>query len=161
MAEISFERENITRAGVEHLAAQLSGRDGLAWGAIQRSHARLRDYADRYDVEPIIDSLEVPRDGAAFRPDAGEIDLRWRWTHPAAEFFEYGTVGHEVNGDPILSFIWEDAPAEVRAMFPHTERKGGDPRVFFRSVEVAGIEETRYAREGIGWLRSELRGRFS
>lgn len=161
MADITFEREGLTRAATTHLAAQLTGRGGLAWRAIQQSHARLREFSDEYDVEPIIESLEVPRDGPAFRPETGAIDLRWRWTHPAAVFVARGTRPHTINGDPVLSFIWEDAPAEVRAMFPNTEREGGDPRVFFTEVTVEGIARTDFDRHGERWLKDQLRGRFA
>lgn len=160
MATIEFDRDELTAETTRQLAAAMTGRNGLAWQAIQQSHARLREWADEYEVEPIIDSLEVPRDGPAFQPEAGQIDLEWRWTHPAAEFFARGTSPHTINGNPILSFIWEDAPTEVSEMFPHTERVNGDPRVFFSDVTVAGIDRTDYDRHGLAWLRDQLRREF-
>ena len=161
MADVEFDPGVLEAAVVEDLADVLMGSDGLAQQSIDRSHARLREYADDYDVAPIIESLTVPRAGPAFRPDEGEIDLRWEWTHPAADYFEYGTSDHVVRGDDVLSFIWEDAPAEVRAMFPNTERDGGDPRVFFQNVTVSGISETAYVRHGREWLQRELAREFS
>lgn len=156
MADVEFDPGALEAEVIRQLGEVLTGRDGLAQQAIDRSHARLRDYADQYDVEPIIDSLVVPRDGLAFDPEAGEIDLRWEWRHPAAEFFDRGTSEHTIQGQPILSFIWEDAPPAVEAMFPHSF-----PRVFFGEVTVEGIAETRFARHGSEWLQRELANRFS
>lgn len=161
MADVEFDPGALESEVIRQLGETLSGQDGLAFQAIEKSHARLRDFADQYDVEPIIDSLVVPRGGVAFDPDAREIDLRWEWRHPAADFFNYGTSTHTIQGQPILSFIWEDAPDEVAAMFPHTERQNGDPRVFFSDVTVEGIEETRFVDRGVEWLQRELVRRFS
>lgn len=161
MAEVEFDPGVLEAEVVRQLGQTLTGRDGLAMQAIERSHARLREYADQYDVEPIIDSLVVPRDGMAFDPEAGEIDLAWEWRHPAAVFFNQGTSDHTVDGDPILSFVWEGAPQQIHDMFPHTERVNGDPRVFFQSVTVEGISETRFAQHGTEWLQRELARRFS
>lgn len=161
MAEVEFDPGTLRSEIVRQLADDLSGQDGLAMQAIEKSHARLSEFADDYDVQPVIDSLEVPRSGPAFRPDEQSIDLRWEWTHPAADFFNTGTSDHRIDGDPILSFIWSDAPAGVRAMFPDTERVNGDPRVFFRNVEVTGIKETRFVDRGVEWLQQELARRYS
>lgn len=161
MADVEFDPGVLEREVVEELHEVLAGRDGLARQSIERSHARLRDYADDYDVEPVIESLTIPRSGPAFRPDEGTVGLRWEWTHPAADFFEYGTSDHTIDGNDVLSFIWEDAPPQVRAMFPNTEREGGDPRVFFQNVEVTGISETQFVEHGTRWLQKELARRFS
>lgn len=161
MAEVEFDPGSLEAEVIQELQSVLGGRDGLAWQAIQQSHARLRDYADDYDVEPIIESLAVPRSGPAFQPDANRIDLRWEWTHPAAAFFNTGTSDHTIQGDDVLSFIWRDAPAEIHAMFPDTERDGGDPRVFFQNVTVEGISETRFVEHGSEWLQRELARRFA
>lgn len=160
MADVSFNAGDLEQEATRELAEVLTGQGGLAWQAIQQSHARLRSYSDDYDVEPVIDSLVVPRSGPAFVAGDEAIDLRWEWRHPAAEFFDRGTSDHTIQGEPVLSFIWEGAPAAVRQMFPHTERVDGDPRVFFTDVEVRGISETRFARYGWEWLRDQLRREF-
>lgn len=125
------------------------GQNSLVLQAIQRSHETLRSVGatEDYDVEPVIDALgpvetERTRDS---------VIVRYGWEHEAAPYFEWGTRPHTVEGQPILSFIWEDAPPEVREQFEDTF-----PRVFFSSVEVAGIEETAFVRTGIQWLRRDL-----
>lgn len=161
MVEVEFDPGALEADVVEELAEVLMGTDGLAQQSIDRSHARLREYADDYDVEPVIESLVVPRAGPAFQPDEREIDLRWEWTHPAAEYFNSGTSDHTIHGDDVLSFIWEDAPRSVRDMFPGTERQDGDPRVFFQNVTVTGISETQFVAHGTEWLQRELARRFA
>jgi len=161
MAEVEIDERAFNRTVTEAVANRFTGRNNLFQQAIEQSHERLRSFSDQYDVEPIIDSLVVPRAGLAVDPEAGEIDMTWEWRHPAAEFFDTGTSNHTIDGDPVLSFIWEDAPEEVRAMFPHTERDGGDPRVFFEEVTVKGINETAFARHGLRWLRRQLKQEFS
>ena len=161
MADVEFDPGTLEAEIVEQLADDLMGPNGLAQQAIDRSHARLREYADDYNVEPIIESLTVPRAGPAFKPEAGEIGLEWEWTHPAADYFEYGTSDHTVHGDNVLSFIWRDAPPAIHDMFPTTERVQGDPRVFFQNVQVSGISETQYVRYGTEWLQRELASRYS
>ena len=101
--------------------------------------------------------LRSHTNGSVNRPGTGEV--RWGWSHEAAEFFEYGTSAHTIDGDPVLSFVWEDPPAEIREQFSQARdaqgRFTGGVRVFFSSVHVSGIEETRYARHGLEWLARE------
>jgi len=134
---------------------QLVGkRRPIVFQAIRVSHGSLRSYGSRneYAVEPIVESLmlpEVDRDGS-------EISVTWGWDHEAAEYFDRGASDHTVNGDSVISFIWQDAPSSIHDMFPDTEREGGDPRVFFQSVEVSGLPASRFVLAGIEWLRQEL-----
>jgi hypothetical protein len=121
---------------------------------VEQSHQRLRQYGGRndYDVEPIIESLELPR---VTRED-DRIVARWGWDHQAAPFFDAGVSPHTIEGDPILSFVWEDAPPGVREMFQNTERVDGDPRVFFRSVDHPGIPASHFIRRGVDWVHENL-----
>jgi len=121
---------------------------------VEQSHQRLRQYggANDYDVEPIIASLNLPR----VTREEGRIVARWGWSHEAAPFFDAGVSPHTIEGDPILSFVWEDAPAGVREMFSETERVNGDPRVFFRSVEHPGIPASHFVRRGVDWVHENL-----
>lgn len=130
---------------------QLPAEGGPVAEAIERSHAKLRSVAGEndYDVDSVIETLEGP----TVKRDGDQITIQWGWTHEAAQFFERGTVDHTIQGNPILSFIWEDAPDGVAQMFPESF-----PRVFFREVEVDGIEQSRFARHGLEWLRRELEG---
>jgi len=103
-------------------------------------------------VEPIIAALNQPR----VTRDGDRIVARWGWSHEAAPFFDAGVSPHTIEGAPILSFVWEDAPAGVREMFSGTERVDGDPRVFFRSVAHPGIPASHFVRRGLDWLHSNL-----
>jgi len=138
--------EAFTEAAREEAYRELVGkRDNLVFQAIQESHDRLRKVGESedYDVEPIIESLEL------VEVDESGGEIRWGWSHPAAEFFEFGTSPHTIEGDPILSFVWEDPPADIAAQF---EAEGDGVRVFFSSVDVSGIVETRFVRAGVEFL---------
>ena len=121
---------------------------------VAESHRVLREYGGRndYSVEPVIDSLQSP----TIRRESDRVVARWGWTHEAAPFFDAGVSPHTIEGDPILRFVWEDAPAGVREMFADTERVDGDPVVYFDSVEHPGIPASRFVRAGVDWLRTHL-----
>jgi len=135
-------------------AALRTARETWVPEMVEQSHQRLRQYggANDYDVEPIIASLNLPR----VTREGDRIVARWGWSHEAAPFFDAGVSPHTIEGNPILSFVWEDAPAGVREMFSGTERVDGDPRVFFRSVEHPGIPASHFVRRGIDWLYENL-----
>jgi len=138
-----------TEAAEEEAYRELVGeRNNLVFQAIQESHDRLRAAGDAndYDVEPIIESLEL------VEADESGGEIRWGWSHPAAEYFEFGTSPHTIDGDPVLSFVWDDPPADIAAQF---ESEGDGVRVFFSSVDVAGIVETRFVRAGVEYLARE------
>jgi len=132
--------------------------DNLHQRFIEQAHDRLRDYGQRYDydVEPIIDSLVVTER----RRTASGVTVKLEWQHEAAGFFAIGTRPHNIQGQPILSFVWEDPPQWVREQFDRARAEGGQFergwRVFFPEVDVAGIPESRYIRNTIEWLRQEL-----
>jgi hypothetical protein len=103
-----------------------------------------------YDTENIAAAApEIDRSG-------DEVVIRWRWEHPAAEFLEFGTSRHTINGNPVLSFVWEDPPQWVREEFEQARTSGGQFtsgwRVFFSSVTVEGVDELRFARAGLAVL---------
>lgn len=129
-----------------------SGEGGLVDDVVDKQHGRLNDYSYTYTVDPIKESLVEP---TLERTERG-VRISWGWTHEATIFFEMGTSKHTVNGNPILSFIWEDAPPGIHEMFPDTERVDGDPRVFFPKTRPTGISETRFIRYGLWWLRQQL-----
>lgn len=118
---------------------------------IERSHERLRDFGSQYDysVEPIIESLQEPE----IRRERDRIIVEWGWTHEAAPYFEFGTSDHTIDGNDVLSFVWEDPPEWVTQEF---KQEGDGYRVFFRSVEVSGVKETRFVRAGLQWLERNL-----
>jgi hypothetical protein len=130
------------------------GRGNLLFQAVRVGHGTLRSYGSRndYAVDPITETVEVVDASVQGR----SFEARVAWTHEAAKYFQFGVSPHTIDGNPILSFIWEDAPREIREMFSHTERVDGDPRVFFQSVDHPGIPESRYVNAAMNWLRQEL-----
>lgn len=129
--------------------------NNLVFQSVRVAHGTLRSYAGRndYALESITESVEIIETSMS----ETSFRVRWGWTHEAAEYFQFGVSPHTIDGNPILSFIWEDAPQEVREMFGRTERVGGDPRVFFTSVDHPGIPASRFVQAGINWLRQEIK----
>jgi len=152
--EDGFE-DALAAAVLDDVEAKLVGdANNLVHRTVQHSHDILEAYGARLDyrVEPIIDSFQTPE---VERTDRS-ITVRYGWDHEAAPFFAMGASPHTIEGNPLLSFIWEDAPPEIHDMFPNTERVDGDPRVFFQSVEHPGLPESRFIRAGLEWLRQEV-----
>lgn len=128
--------------------------DNLIFQAVRVAHGTLRSYGSRndYNVEPVTESVEIDTVATTAR----SVTARVSWHHEAARHFNFGVSPHMIHGRPILSFVWEDAPQEIREMFANTERVGGDPRVYFREVEHPGIPASRYVQAGTNWLRKRL-----
>lgn len=151
--------ENLTEQ-VEH---ELVGKqDALVFQTIQEAHENLRQAAaeHEWDVESVIDSLELVETDTR----GGTIAIRFGWAHPFAEFAEYGTSAHTVEGQPVLSFVWEerhDPPQWVREQYEAETSDGGRPgyRVFLESVDVDGIPEVRWVRGALDYYENQLRGR--
>lgn len=113
-----------------------------------RSQEILQEEGDAagYNHSSVLQSGQPPQfDGESWRFGYG---------HTASVFFEFGTEPHTItpNQADMLVFEWEDAPAEVREMFSDTF-----PTVFFREVEVDGIDELRYVRDGRAQTVREVR----
>lgn len=145
----------LQEAMLDDVESKLVGQEGnLVHKAVQQSREALEDFADQYDIDAIWQSLSGPE------VDRGDSSLtvRWSFEHPAAGYFEFGTPdNYEIPGDPILSFVWTDPPQWVTEEF---EREGDGYRVFFSEVDSGdGIEETRFTRWGLRWLRWQLQGR--
>jgi hypothetical protein len=142
---------DVREAALEELEAQLVGEfNPLAFQAIDRAHDRLREFEDQYPgVDSIIESLQVPE----VERTANGLRVTFGWSHPAAPYFELGTSDHTIDGQPVLSFVWESPPEWVREEF---DPEGDGYRVFFDSVEVEGLDETRFMRSALNWLRAEL-----
>ena len=152
--EGSFE-DDLQEALLDDVEHQLVGEaDNLVAEAIAFVHGRLDQYAQRFDynVEPIKQSLEVDN---VQRSD-GSITVRFGWTHEAMPYLEFGTSEHTIEGDPVLSFVWEqrhDPPDWVAEEF---EAEGDGYRVFLPEVTVAGVKETRAVRDAMNHLRRQL-----
>ncbi|MFC4549382.1 MULTISPECIES: hypothetical protein [Halorussus] len=150
----SFE-DDLREAVLDEAEHELIGKQGnLVHEAVQFTHDRLREYGREFDyrVDSIIDSfggVEVDR-------SANRLTIRWGWTHEAMVYLEFGTSDHTIEGDPVLSFVWEERhnpPEWVREEF---DQEGNGYRVFLPEVEVAGVKETRAARDALNWLRREV-----
>lgn len=89
-----------------------------------------------YDVESVAQMAQPPQ------WDESEGGAVLKYPHPASKFFEDGTQTHEIVADDgVLAFEWPDAPQEVQEMFESTF-----PTVFFKTVEVEGIEPLGFLR---------------
>ena len=111
-----------------------------------------------YDMFPVVQGAQPPQ----WDPQAGAA--RMTWSHRASVFFEHGTTAHEIEGDPLLAFEWEEMATEEFADTGKTFKKVFSetwPTVFFPSVEVAGIPRIGYVEHGrrksARWLQSQSR----
>lgn len=138
----------LVEAAIDHLMAD----EGPVEQAIEQSHEILRQYGARndYSVDSIIESLQEPE----VKRISNGFQIRWGWEHEAAPYFEWGASEHTIDGNPVLSFVWEDPPQWVTEEF---EPEGDGYRVFFGSVEHPGLPEARFARAVLDHLREELR----
>jgi len=119
--------------------------------AFSSSQETLQEEGDERDYEafPIVESGTPPV------WDESEDAARFEYSHPAAYFWEVGTQTHEIVAeDGMLAFEWPDAPAEVQDMFEETF-----PTVFFKSVEVEGIDRMDFVKGGIEDARDWWEGR--
>jgi hypothetical protein len=152
----------ITEAATDEIREQLVGRErNLIAETIQAANDRLEQFAadEEWDVDSVTAAWDVVVDERG-----GTLAVRLENTHPAAEYFEFGTSPHTINGDPVLSFVWEerhDPPDWVREEFEQATSDNGRPgyRVFFSEVNVDGITETRFLRSALDFLENQLRGR--
>lgn len=153
MAELEsgFE-DKLLDAVLDDIEATL--RDKLLPRAIERSHEVLRRYGDSndYDVEGVIDSLQEP----VIERDGNRVTARWGWDAEESLYFALGVDPHRIEGNPVLRFVWEDAPADIREMFSHTDRVDGDPVVYFESVEHPGLPRSDFINAGLRRLEREV-----
>jgi hypothetical protein len=144
---------NLSEALVDAAIEELMADGGPVEQSIEQSHEILRQYGQRndYSVDSIIESLQEPE----VERTANGFRIRWGWAAEHAPYFEWGTSDHVVEGDPILSFVWDsaDAPAWVAEEF---EAEGDGYRVFFPQTEPSGLPEARFARSVLDYLRAEV-----
>lgn len=152
----------ITEAAREEVRRQMVGQErNLIARTIIEANSNLEEAAavNEWDVESVTASWNVEVDE---RGDT--LAIRIENTHPAADYFEFGTSDHTINGDPVLSFVWEerhDPPEWVRENFEEETSEGGRPgyRVFLANVDVQGLPETRFLRSALDFLENQMRGR--
>lgn len=105
---------------------------------------KLQEEASRhgYNWEPLFNSVEVsdPYWSAENRV-GGELTVDVEWTHPAAEYWNFGTEPHVIEGDP-LAFRWDSPPNAIAEAF-----SGDPPLVFLQEVEVDGLPAMRFVEE--------------
>jgi hypothetical protein len=153
------------RALLDDAESRLVGQQAnLIFQFIELVHTRLRTYARRndYDVDSTIDSLATPE--VSRREDSVEIVVGWESEQMAR--WEFGVSPHTIDGDPVLSFVWEDPPQWVREEFDQARSSGGEFRsgwrVFFDNVnwgsDTGGIPASRAIRESLRGLREVLNG---
>lgn len=152
--------DDLQEALLDDAEANLIGDEAnLAFQFVELVHSNLRTYANRngYNVESTIESLGTPeldRTGDTITVTVGwESDQMGRW--------EFGVSPHTIDGDPILSFVWENPPEWVRQEFDQARGAGGEFasgwRVFFPSVDHPGIPESRAIRDALNGLRRVLK----
>lgn len=126
------------------------GSDTIAEHLLRTANENLDDYATEYDysLRGIIQSGRIAETSRTQR----SVSATLRWDHPAA-LFEFGAPPHEINGNPILSFVWEDPPEWVKSEF---RREGDGWRVFFPSVQNPGLPAGRWLRGALNKVRFEL-----
>ena len=117
---------------------------------------------DEWSVEAIADSVDVrwepgTSEGKLAKGDA----LIAEWTHPHANKIEVGVRPHEIEGDPILVFEWENIPDEVAEEFrPQWENPDSfleEPMVAYAKIDHPGIPGVGFIRHG---FRRALREHF-
>ena len=151
----SASSDDARQALLNNVERTMVGAEGnLVYQSVRRAHRQLSRYGSRHDYST--DPIEQSFAGVDYSRMQQSVHIEWYWEHDAASYFEFGTSDHTIDGEPILSFIWEDAPSAIHDMFPNTEREGGDPRVFFESVDVAGLPESRFVRNSLNHLRREV-----
>ena len=127
----------------------LVGAEGnLVFQSVQEAHDQLEQYGTEHDysTESIIDSF----DGVEADRTSERITASWSWEHEAAEYFEFGTSDHTVEGDPLLVFEF-DAEA-----YPYLDEMFPDGTAFLPQVEVSGLPEARWVRDSLTWFRREV-----
>jgi hypothetical protein len=134
---------------LDSVYSTLVGAEGnLVFQAVQQAHDALRAYGSEndYRVESIIDSfggVEADRSG-------DRITASWSWSHEAAEFYEFGTSDHTVDGDPLLVFAFDAAE------YPYLDEMFPEGTAFLQSVDVSGLPEARWVRDSLNWFRREV-----
>lgn len=140
-------------------STMVGARDNLVFQSVQAAHRQLTRY--RSTTGNHVQSIKDSFSGVdATRSPAG-ITASWHWEHEAAGYYEFGVSPHTIDGNPILSFLWEDPPDWVTQEFDQARGSGGQfesgYRVFFASVDHPGIPEARFVRSSLDWLRREVR----
>lgn len=129
---------------------------------VRIAHENFGDYAAEhgYDIGFILRNAEGPT--VERRGDSVEIHVQWP---ELTAIYEYGADPHTIEGNPILSFVWENPPAWVKEEFDQARGGGGQFqsgwRVFFSQVEHPGHPEARAIRDALDYIRFKLSGEIT
>lgn len=98
-----------------------------------------------YDVHTVVQTAIPPQ------WDEQEHAAVMAWPHRASRFFNEGTTAHEIEGDPLLVFEWEEMRGEEFADTGKTFEEVFDdfPTVFLPRVVVDGIERIGFVDKGL------------
>lgn len=151
--------DDLREAILDDVEAKLVGEEAnLVFQFVELVHSNLRSYANRngYDVESTIESLATPQ----VDRQRNTISVTVGWESEQMGRWEFGVSPHTIDGEPILSFVWENPPGWVREEFDQSRGEGGrfasGWRVFFESVDHPGIPESRAIRDALNGLRRVL-----
>jgi hypothetical protein len=154
----TFERD-AREALLDQAESELVGqRNSLVFRFIQVVHSNLESYANRhgYNIESTKESLQTPE----VRRNRNTLEITVGWDNPQMGRWEFGIRPHEIQGNPILSFVWADPPEWVKEEFDQARSAGGQFasgwRVFFSSVSHPGIPESRAIRDALNGLNEVL-----
>lgn len=137
----------------------VGGQANLVFQFVELVHSNLRSYGNRhgYDVESTIESLGTPEVDRS----SDTISVTVGWESEQMSRWEFGVSPHTIDGNPVLSFVWENPPEWVREEFDQARGEGGQFesgwRVYFPSVDHPGIPESRAIRDALNGLRQVLR----
>lgn len=151
--------DNLREALLDEAESKLVGQQAsLVYEFVELAHTNLRAYGKRhgYDVESTIESLGQP----VVDRSNGTITVEIGWESAQMGRWEFGVSPHTIDGNPVLSFVWENPPQWVREEFDQARSGGGQFasgwRVFFESVDHPGIPESRAIRDALTGLRRVL-----
>jgi hypothetical protein len=130
----------------------------LVFQFVELVHSRLRSYGRRngYDVESTIESFGTPQ----LDRSKGRVAVTVGWESEQMARWEFGVSPHTIDGDPVLSFVWENPPEWVKEEFDQGRNTEGEFvsgwRVFFPSVDHPGIPASRAIRDSLRALEQVI-----
>lgn len=146
-------REAIGTAGKDQIQAAVEDAVRYANRALREAGNSPPESAtlDEWSVEAIADSVEVTwqpsePEGALAKGDA----LVAEWTHPHTDKIEVGVRPHEIEGDPILVFEWQNIPDSVAEQF---QSQWDDPDAFLDEPQVAFAKIAHPGSPGVGFIQ--------
>jgi len=147
-------REAMGVAGKEQIQAAVEDAVRFANRALREAGTNPPESAtlDEWSVESIAESVELEWQPAEPEGELAKGDaLVAEWTHPHADKIEVGVRPHEIEGDPILVFEWQNIPDDVAEQF---RSQWDDPDAFLEEPQVAFAKIEHPGIEGIGFIKN-------